>query len=472
MKVGRSLQRIFAVGILFGAFWLTAAAACLADAPAPAAPPAFDKGDNAWMLTSAALVLMMTGPGLALFYSGLVRKKNVLGVMMQCIFLMCLMSVIWAIYGYSLAFGGTGAWIGDHSYLFMRNVEAQWDTAHNCSVTPPCPAAIGASIPLLTHMLFQGMFFIITPALICGAFAERMKFSTMVVFMILWGTLVYCPLCHWVWGGGVLSYGSEHAKGISAGGALDFAGGTVVHISSGVSALILRLALGQAAGLRQRADAPAQPDLHRRRGDAALGRLVRLQRRQRPECRGPCRQRLRGDALRRRRRRADLGRHGMDLSRQADDPRHVFRHRRRLSLHHAGGRLRDAQFGAADGSGRGRALLFGLHGAEVAVPLRRFLGRLWRSRRGRNARRDPHGRFRHPGHRRRARGDKLLGLLEGGSVLKAQLIATGMAWGLAIVGTFVILKVLDAVMGLRVSREAEIEGLDFSQHGEEGYIFI
>ncbi len=246
MKVGRSLQRVLVVGILFGTFWLTAAGACLADTPAPAAPAALDKGDNAWLLTSAALVLMMTGPGLALFYSGLVRKKNVLGVMMQCIFLMCLMSVIWALYGYSLSFGGSSAWWGDHSYVFMRNVEAHWDTAKKCSVTPMCDPP--SQIPLLTHMLFQGMFFIITPALICGAFAERMKFSTMVVFMILWGTLVYCPLCHWVWGGGILSYGSPNAKGISAGGALDFAGGTVVHISSGVSALICALLLGKRLG--------------------------------------------------------------------------------------------------------------------------------------------------------------------------------------------------------------------------------
>ena len=121
MKAARSLQRIVVVGILFGTFWLAAAGACLADTPAPdAAPRALDKGDNAWVLTSAALVLMMTGPGLALFYCGLVRKKNVLSVMMQCVFLMCLMSVIWALYGYSLVFGGDRAWIGDHGirYLF------------------------------------------------------------------------------------------------------------------------------------------------------------------------------------------------------------------------------------------------------------------------------------------------------------------------------------------------------------------
>ena len=143
-----------------------------------------------------------------MFYGGLVRKKNVLGVIMQCIFLMGLMTVIWALYGYSLAFGGSEAWIGNGDYLFMKGVQA--DVGRRQAVTSRSTRRY--SIPMLTHMLFQGMFFIITPALICGAFAERMKFSTMVVFTILWGTLVYCPLCHWVWGGGVLAYGTEHAK--------------------------------------------------------------------------------------------------------------------------------------------------------------------------------------------------------------------------------------------------------------------
>ncbi|MGE3777754.1 MAG: ammonium transporter, partial [Pirellulaceae bacterium] len=197
---------------------------------------------NAWMLTSSALVLFMTAPGLALFYSGLVRRKNVLGVMMQCIFLMGLMTVIWALWGYSLSFGENNALIGDGDYLFMRGVERTWDESTQSVTTPmadPYP------IPRLTHMLFQGMFFIITPALICGAFAERMKFSTLVVFMTLWGTLVYCPLCHWVWGGGLLAYNVE---GAVLGGALDFAGGTVVHISSGVSALICALVIGRRLG--------------------------------------------------------------------------------------------------------------------------------------------------------------------------------------------------------------------------------
>ena len=206
------------------------------------AASAFDSGDNAWMLISSALVLMMTAPGLALFYCGLVRRKNVLSVMMQCVFLMCLMTVIWAIYGYTLVFGGNGPWIGDSTYLFMRDVEAVWQDGQ--SVIPLYP---DTTIPVLTHMLFQGMFFIITPALICGAFAERMKFSTMVVFMILWGTLIYC---RWPTGSGAAGSWPTAARmrQVSGGGALDFAGGTVVHISSGVSALVCALLLGKRLG--------------------------------------------------------------------------------------------------------------------------------------------------------------------------------------------------------------------------------
>ena len=147
------------------------------------------------------------------------------------------------VWGYTLGFGGDTAptppkWIGNLDHLFMQGVQAEW--AGGKSVTPIHSAL---SIPRLTHMLFQGMFFIITPALICGAFAERMKFSAMVAFMVLWGTLVYCPLCHAVWGGGILMYGGPMPP-VAAGGALDFAGGTVVHISSGVSALICALLLG------------------------------------------------------------------------------------------------------------------------------------------------------------------------------------------------------------------------------------
>src|SRR6478752_985816 len=217
-------------------------------------------GNNAWMLTSSALVLFMTAPGLAMFYGGLVRKKNVLSVMMQCLYLMALNTVIWGIYGYSLSFGGidpsisgkASPYIGNSDFLFMRNVERTWDAATNSPVDK-----MQGAIPRYTHMLFQGMFFIITPALICGAFAERMKFSTMVVFTILWGTLVYCPLAHWVWGGGILAYVKVGATGPGiAGGALDFAGGTVVHISSGVSALVCALVMGKRLGYGSEAMPP------------------------------------------------------------------------------------------------------------------------------------------------------------------------------------------------------------------------
>ncbi len=202
-------------------------------------------GHISWMLVSCALVLFMTAPGLAMFYSGLVRKKNVLGVMMQCIFLMGIMTVIWGLIGYSLAFGGDGPWIGNFEYVGMRGVARTWDAAAGAPYTPMYNGGEPTQIPMLVHMLFQGMFFIITPALICGAFAERMKFSTMVVFTVLWGLLVYCPLCHWVWDGGILGFVTtvDMQAGVGAGiagGALDFAGGTVVHISSGISALMLR----------------------------------------------------------------------------------------------------------------------------------------------------------------------------------------------------------------------------------------
>jgi Amt family ammonium transporter len=205
---------------------------------------------NAWMLTCCALVLFMTAPGLALFYGGLVRRKNVLSVIMQCVFLMGLMTVLWALYGYSLAFGGgSGGWIGNADYLFMNGVQREWDATRNVAVTP-----MEGNMARITHMLFQGMFFIITPALICGAFAERIKFSAMVVFSVLWGTLIYCPLCHWVWDGGPLSYFA--GDDAIAGGALDFAGGTVVHISSGVSALVAAILIGPRMGFMKE---PIQP---------------------------------------------------------------------------------------------------------------------------------------------------------------------------------------------------------------------
>src|SRR6202163_3581629 len=193
--------------------------------------------DNAWMLVSAALVLMMTGPGLALFYGGLVRRKNTLAIMMQSFALMALITVMWALVGYSLCFGGDGQFIGSFEHAFLRGVGAD-----------PNPDYAG-TIPQTTFMVYQLMFAIITPALIIGATAERMKFSGSVLFMALWFFFVYAPLAHMVWGkGGFLN--------ASLGGrfpTLDFAGGTVVHISSGVSALVCALYF------RKRTGFPHQP---------------------------------------------------------------------------------------------------------------------------------------------------------------------------------------------------------------------
>src|ERR1700678_2111814 len=189
-------------------------------------------GDNAWMLASSALVLMMSGPGLTLFYGGLVRRKNVLGTMMQTFAMMAVITVLWGLVTYSLAFGEGSAFIGGLHNVFLRGVGLEPDPKY------------AATIPLQTFMIFQLMFAIITPALITGAFAERMKFSAMLVFMVLWALMVYSPMAHMVWGkGGLLN--------ASLGGrfpTLDFAGGTVVHETSGVSALVCALYLGKRIG--------------------------------------------------------------------------------------------------------------------------------------------------------------------------------------------------------------------------------
>lgn len=183
-------------------------------------------GDTAWVLTSSVLVLMMIVPGLALFYGGLVRRKNVLGTLMQSFILLAMISVQWVLWGYSVAFGpDIAGFMGSLKYVGLAGVGQE-------------PGPYSDTIPHLAFMIFQGMFAAITPALITGAFAERMKFSAFLWFGLLWSTLVYGPLAHWVWGGGW----------IGAMGALDFAGGTVVHISSGVSALVCALMLGRRRG--------------------------------------------------------------------------------------------------------------------------------------------------------------------------------------------------------------------------------
>lgn len=182
-----------------------------------------DTGDTAWMLTSTALVLFMTLPGLALFYAGLVRSKNAVSVLMQCFAIACIASIVWVVYGYSLAFRGDGAFVGDLSAAFLSGIGR--DT-------------LSGTIPETVFVMFQMTFAIITPALVVGAFAERMKFSAMCLFTFLWLTFVYLPACHMVWGGGLLAQW----------GVIDFAGGLVVHLTCGVGALVAALVLGKRKG--------------------------------------------------------------------------------------------------------------------------------------------------------------------------------------------------------------------------------
>ena len=187
--------------------------------------------DTAWMLTSTALVLFMTLPGLSLFYAGLVRVKNVLSVLMQCFALTALMSVLWFVIGYTLAFGSSGVeqgpWIGDLGNLFLAKVTMD---------------SVSGSIPETLFVMFQLTFAVITPALIVGGFAERMRFSAMLIFCSLWMVLVYAPICHWVWGGGWLG----------EMGLQDFAGGSVVHITAGVAALVAAMSpVGDGVLVRQ-----------------------------------------------------------------------------------------------------------------------------------------------------------------------------------------------------------------------------
>src|SRR4051812_19395634 len=223
MKLNKTMT---VLGSALGALALLAGPALAQDAAAAK----LDTGNTAWMLTSTALVLMMTIPGLALFYGGMVRKKNVLATVMQSFAITCLVTVIWFVVGYSIAFtdgGPTQAWLGGFSKMFHNNITVS---------TLWLPGV--ANIPEYVFSMFQLTFAIITPALIAGAFAERMKFSAMIIFMGLWSIIVYSPIAHWVWGGGFLG-------GL---GVLDFAGGTVVHINAGVAGLVCALVLGKRKG--------------------------------------------------------------------------------------------------------------------------------------------------------------------------------------------------------------------------------
>lgn len=430
-------------------------------------PPGVDTGNNAWMLASSALVLMMTAPGLAMFYSGLVRKKNVLGVMMQCFFLMGLMTVIWALYGYSLAFSGDGPWIGNMDHALMQGVQAEWDESARESVVP-----MSDTIPTLTFMVFQGMFFIITPALICGAFAERMKFSAMVVFMTIWGTVVYCPLAHWVWGGGILAYGGDHVNKLGFNtGAIDFAGGTVVHISSGVSALVCALVLGSRLGYRTdpmpphnltyttigaamlwvgwfgfnsgsalAADGIASSAFVTTHFAAAAGTLawagMEWLLRGKPSVLGACSGGVAGLVC-------ITPAAGFVLPMPA------------LVMGAAAGVVcflacttLKSKFGYDDSLDA-----FGVHG--IGGTLGAILTGVFATRAVNDY----------------AEGGRL-GLLENGALLGGQVAAVAVTWVFAAVATFIILKAIDLTIGLRVSQADEMDGLDQSQHGEEGYIFI
>jgi Amt family ammonium transporter len=416
--------------------------------------------DNAWMLTSSALVLMMTGPGLALFYGGLVRKKNVLSVMMQSFTMMALITVLWALFGYSLSFGPGNSFIGSLHHLFLRGVGGAPDPAYS------------ATIPQQSFMIYQLMFAIITPALITGAFAERMKFSAMVVFMTLWSVLVYDPMAHMVWGkGGLLN--------AALGGhfpTLDFAGGTVVHVTSGVSALVCAIYLGRRLGYPQQPMPPHSVVLsfvgasmlwvgwfgfnagsalasgtlatsafvatHFAAAAAVIGWIAaEWWRNGKPSALGAISGAVAGlvaitpaagfvgpmPALL-------IGfMAGAFCFWMVTKVKARFRYDDSLDafgVHGAGGTL--------------GAILTGIFASSSINPIFKD-----------------------------NQGNVLpSGLIEGnGYQMVNQLVGVLIAWGLAIVGTLLILKVVDMTIGLRVTQEHEIQGLDLSQHGEEGYVW-
>jgi Amt family ammonium transporter len=414
--------------------------------------------DNSWMLLSAALVLMMTGPGLALFYSGLVRRKNVLATMMQSFAMMAIITVVWALVSYSLAFDSGTAFIGGLHHLFLRGV----------GLTPDPDYA--ATLPLQTYMIYQLMFAIITPALITGAFAERMKFSAMAVFLTLWSLFIYSPMAHMVWGkGGLLN--------ASLGGrfpTLDFAGGTVVHITSGVSALVCALYLGKRVGYPKEPMMPHSVVLSLigacllwvgwfgfnagsalSSGPLATSAFVNTQfgaaaaaltwaaaewiRSGKPSALGAISGAVAGlvaitpaagfvqpmsalviGAL------AGVFCYSMVIWVKQwfgyDDSLDAF------GVHGAGGTL--------------GAILTGIFASSSINPIFKD-----------------------------AKGNPLpSGAIDGNwHQVGNQLVGIAIAWALSIVGTLVLLKLVDLMIGLRVTPDEEREGLDITQHGEEGY---
>ncbi|HEX6985567.1 MAG TPA: ammonium transporter, partial [Planctomycetaceae bacterium] len=402
----------------------------------------------------SALVLMMTVPGLAMFYGGLVRRKNVLSVVMQCVFLAGLMSVLWAAVGYSLAFGGRGGFIGNLDHVFLRGL---LPTAG----AETMPLRAGTAIPELLFLAFQGMFFVITPALICGAFAERIRFAALTVFLPLWGLLVYCPIAHWVWQPGGWLFEGRFA-------ALDFAGGTVVHVSSGVSALVCavlirpRLAFAQDpmpphnltyaaigaallwvgwfgfnAGSAAAADGVAVNAFVATHLAAAAGVLAWSAAEwavlKRPTILGACSG-------------AVAGLVGVTPAAGYVTP--VWG----MAIGAAAGfvcylactRLKNA-FGYDDSLDA-----FGVHG--VGGMTGALLTGVFATTAVNAAGRD--------------------GLLSGGpDLLLDQLVGVAASAGYAAAGTLVLFKLVDLAIGVRVRKDEELRGLDLTQHGEEGYIF-
>lgn len=440
-----------------------AGAAAPEAAPAPYVPAATTGivgADVAWMLVSSAFVLMMMSPGLALFYGGLVRKKNILGVMMQCFFLMGLMSVVWALWGYSFAFGGSNPYFGDpFEYFALKGVIP---SIVDGKLVMAAPYVTCATVPPALFMVFQCMFFIITPGLICGAFAERMKFSTMCVFMVLWGTFVYCPVCHWVW---------DPDGFLFKMGALDLAGGTVVHISSGISALVCCLMLGKRLGFGQEPMPPhnltytcigagllwvgwfgfnggsafGAGDLavnafvatHMSAAAGTVGwSLAEWFHRGKPSILGACSGAVAGLVCITPASGSCTPVAGLIMGFIAS-----------IVCFLACTKLKNT-FGYDDSLDA-----FGVHG--VGGILGAILTGVFASRAVTDFTAAPTS-----------------GLLEGNSAqMVPQLLSVVATAGLAVVVTVVLLKVLDLTMGLRVTQDEERQGLDVTQHGEEGYIF-
>jgi ammonium transporter, Amt family len=414
--------------------------------------------DNAWVLTSSALVLMMTGPGLALFYGGLVRRKNVLATMMQSFAMMAIVTVLWAIAGYTLSFGSGNLFIGGLQNVFLRGVGALPDPDY------------APTIPQQTFMIFQLMFAIITPALITGAFAERMKFSAMALFTVLWSIMVYDPMAHMVWGkGGLLN--------ASLGGrfpTLDFAGGTVVHITSGVSALVCAVYLGRRVGYPKLPMPPHSIVLSvigacmlwvgwfgfnagsaLSAGSLATSAFVATHFGAAAAAVAWCA----AEWLRNGKPSALGAISGAVAGLVAITPAAGFvGPMPALVIGFAAGAfcyymvaIVKAQFGYDDSLDA-----FGVHGAGgtlgallTGVFASSLINPIFKDATGRTL---PSG------------------LLEGNAhQLINQLTGVAVAWALAIVGTLAVLKIVDVTIGLRVEQDHEILGLDLSQHGEEGY---